>query len=129
MSGLEPGQSFDIFLVFRTSAGTYRSNTLLLMTKKEDDMAGLFLHIYGDENEEIEQLATEMGCNVLKGQPDFDAKEGNLPTHVVATSCSVMPADIMLQARAAGIPLVTPDWLHACHLLKRLCPVDDFLSK
>lgn len=125
VNNLEAGKSFEIQLVFRTSNGNFKSNVVKIGTKQEDDFSGLHLFLVDAENE-TNYLCFRLGALVID---DFNVDGEARPTHLIAKSLSEVPADILLGARNADIPILTPDWLKACDTLKKLCPPAEFNTK
>lgn len=130
LTGLDPGADLKINLVFRTTAGTFATNTLALFTPPETELTGhLYLQIFADADGSITSLAAEIGAHVLPMNAFDDADDSRLPTHLVAQKSSDVPLEALLKASSLGIPVVTPDWLQACITAKRLLPASDFLFK
>lgn len=123
MTGLEPGNKFDVYLVFRTTAGTFKTDTFSLSTAAEEDLTGLRLLIFGDEDGTMKSLAEEIGGIILDDQ---DWTEDAPPTHLIASNPSLIKADLLLRARGSSIPIVNIEWLKACKVIGKLCPHSDF---
>ena len=123
MTGLDAGKTFDFYLVFKTTAGTFKTETLSLGTAAEQDLSGLRLMIFGDEDGSVRALADEIGATILDGQ---DWNEDAPPTHLIAPNPSSIKADLLLRARQAAIPTVNTEWLKACKVVGKLCPHSDF---
>lgn len=130
MAGMEEGQSFKVHLVFRTSAGPFQTNTVDLATKASTDFSGLYLSIHedidseGEARETCHSIAIEIGANIVVSD-EHDCEV----THMIAPRISSIPADLLLEAKNKGTPIVTTDWLKACRATGRLVPTPDFLLK
>lgn len=119
LTGLEPNQQYKISLIFRTSAGTFRSNFLTTSTCGLDDFSGLYLAIKRGipETEEVEQLAKEMGVKLELFDADFDK---DTITHIICNEASSLSEVVALKASEANIPVVTTSWLKNCKEAGRL---------
>jgi hypothetical protein len=124
MSGLDPGQSLDVYLVFRTTAGTFKTETVSLSTAAMEDLSGLRLMLFGDEDGKMRVLGKEMGAVLLEDEEAWD--ENAPPTHLVAPSPAAIKADLLLRARQSSVPIVSIEWLKACKITGKLCPHSDF---
>lgn len=114
LTGLEPEQTFLIRLIFRTSAGTFASNTLRCTTPSTQDFASLHLAIHPDLHDyaEILALAKELGV-YLEDDGPF--------THVVSAEGKIW--DESKKASIAGVPAVSSEWLLACKEAGKILPV------
>lgn len=123
MSGLDAGKSFDVYLVFRTTSGSFKTETVSLSTAAMEDLSGLRLIIFGDEDGEMRVLGQELGAVFLEEEA-WD--ENDPPTHLISSGLAAIKADLLLRARQESIPIVNIEWLKACKIAGKLCPHSDF---
>eukprot|EP00842_Homolaphlyctis_polyrhiza_P003880 jgi/Hompol1/4493/HPOL_000555-RA len=124
LSGLDVSHEYEIWIVLRTSAGSFQSNKIRAKTHAMDNLTGLNPSFGAFSNDtEIEALV-ELLARVGAGYTD-DLSTDN--THLV---CTLPRGPKYEKAVELNIPIVTPEFLKACELQQKVMPAFSYyLSK
>ncbi|KAK5668269.1 hypothetical protein QVD99_005305 [Batrachochytrium dendrobatidis] len=113
LSGLDVAQEYDIWIVLRTSAGSFTSNKLQVKTHSMDNLTGLnpsFGSLSKDSDvDTLIELLDRIGAKYTD-----DLTSDN--THLV---CTVPKGPKYERALELNIPIVTPEFLKACELQQK----------
>ena len=111
---------YSFHLVLRTSAGTYSSEKLTVRTHKMTDLSGITVCpgvMPGETREELETTLQRIGAKQLQDFVRIDT------THFV---CTEGRGQNWERAQEMNIPVVRPEWLHACEKEGRIVGVRQF---
>ncbi|CUS09370.1 unnamed protein product [Tuber aestivum] len=120
ISGLALDTEYSFHLVLRTSAGTYSSEKLAVRTHKMTDLSGITVCpgvMPGETREELETTLQRIGAKPLQDFVRIDT------THFV---CTEGRGQNWERAQEMNIPVVRPEWLHACEKEGRIVGVRQF---
>lgn len=120
ISGLALDFEYSFHLVLRTSAGTYSSEKLTVRTHKMTDLSGITVCpgvMPGETREELEMALQRIGAKQLQDFVRIDT------THFV---CTEGRGQNWERAQEMNIPVVRPEWLHACEKEGRIVGVRQF---
>ncbi|PWW78468.1 hypothetical protein C7212DRAFT_277963 [Tuber magnatum] len=120
ISGLALDTEYSFHLVLRTSAGTYSSEKLTVRTHKMTDLSGITVCpgvMPGEAREELETTLQRIGAKSLQDFVRIDT------THFV---CTEGRGQNWERAQEMNIPVVRPEWLHACEKEGRIVGVRQF---
>jgi len=107
MSGLSLDTEYSFFLVLRTSAGTYTSNTLTVKTHVMENLTGITITpgvLPPPLRESLESAAERIGAKMVD-TVRIDT------THFV---CTEPRGDAWQKAVDMNIPVVRPEWVEGC---------------
>ncbi|RPB01765.1 hypothetical protein L873DRAFT_1734170, partial [Choiromyces venosus 120613-1] len=120
ISGLALDTEYSFHLILRTSAGTYSSEKLTVRTHKMTDLSGITVCpgvMPGETREELEMTLQRIGAKPLQDFVRIDT------THFV---CTEGRGQNWERAQEMNIPVVRPEWLHACEKEGRIVGVRQF---
>ncbi|KAG0127402.1 hypothetical protein HOY82DRAFT_490546 [Tuber indicum] len=120
ISGLALDAEYSFHLILRTSAGTYSSEKLTVRTHKMTDLSGITVCpgvMPGETREELEVALQRIGAKPLQDFVRIDT------THFV---CTEGRGQNWERAQEMNIPVVRPEWLHACEKEGRIVGVRQF---
>ncbi|KAG0644597.1 hypothetical protein HOY80DRAFT_1006811 [Tuber brumale] len=120
ISGLALDTEYSFHLILRTSAGTYASEKLTVRTHKMTDLSGITVCpgvMPGETREELEVILQRIGAKPLQDFVRIDT------THFV---CTEGRGQNWERAQEMNIPVVRPEWLHACEKEGRIVGVRQF---
>lgn len=136
LTGLDPGSTYTVRIVFRTAAGIFSTNEATGKTPTLDDMSCLCVTVLpGAEGESssntIIEALQEMGARVSF---EFNPDE---TTHVVLFSAGDVPngessdasdtvSPILKKCRENNVPVVDSGWVFACKRAGRMQSVSHF---
>ncbi|CEG72508.1 hypothetical protein RMATCC62417_08057 [Rhizopus microsporus] len=117
LSGLDVDHEFEFYIVIKTTAGEYRSNTVTARTHKMDNLTGIRVAFGMFEQ-------PEPGMTELK---DLLAKMGASWTDEVTVETTHLLAQLpggsnYEKAVQHSIPIVKPEWLVQCDRNKKIQP-------
>lgn len=119
ITGLAMGTTYDFRIVIYTSAGVYESNKVSTTTLIMEDLSGLNVCLGLLEENEVEELKSII--------PSISASYSDnisiATTHLVTSNPS---GNLYDEAVALEIPIVTPGFIKACALKKRIQPASSF---
>lgn len=114
LSGLDVSHDYQIWMVLRTSAGSFTSNQLLVKTHALDNLTGLNPTFGQFTNPsdvgELIQILTRIGASYTE-----DLTSDN--THFI---CTVPKGPKYERALELNIPIVSPEFLKACEAQGRM---------
>ncbi|KAK6214380.1 hypothetical protein LQW54_004429 [Pestalotiopsis sp. IQ-011] len=119
ISGLAVDTEYWFHLVLRTSAGTYRSEEVVVKTHKMTDLSGITITtgiLPGAMKESLTSAVERIGAKIVDGVR-IDT------THFVTTEGRGMAWE---KAVEMNIPVVRPEWVEACEKNGRILGVTKF---
>ncbi|KAF3019716.1 hypothetical protein G7054_g9929 [Neopestalotiopsis clavispora] len=119
ISGLAVDTEYSFYLVLRTSAGTYRSEEVVVNTHKMTDLSGITITtgiLPGAMKESLNSAVERIGAKIVDGVR-IDT------THFVTTEGRGMAWE---KAVEMNIPVVRPEWVEACEKNGRILGVTKF---
>lgn len=119
ISGLAVDTEYSFYLVLRTSAGTYRSEEVVVKTHKMTDLSGITITtgiLPGALKESLTKAVERIGAKIVDGVR-IDT------THFVTTEGRGMAWE---KAVEMNIPVVRPEWVEACEKNGRILGVTKF---
>ena len=108
ISGLAVNTEYTFHLVLKTSAGTYSSDKVTVMTQKLTDLSGITVCpgvMPPEAKEQLEATLTRIGAKPLQDYVRIDT------THFV---CTEGRGQAWERAVETNIPIVRPEWVEAC---------------
>lgn len=119
ITGLSVGCSHTFHIVVYTTAGEYASNKISVTTLNMEDLRGLNV-CFGDVAEhELEELKSILARHSASYSDEITAAT----THFVTSKPGRGRYE---EARDLGTPIVTPAFLKACDMKKRIQPASSF---
>lgn len=119
ITGLNMGYTYNFFIIVYTSAGKYRSNRVSVTTLTMEDLRGLNICFGIIEEAELEELKSIL----LKHSASYSEDVSLATTHFVTTKPS---GSRYAEAKDLDIPIVTPSFIKACDIKKRVQPASSF---
>ncbi|KAM0820663.1 putative Chitin biosynthesis protein [Seiridium cardinale] len=119
ISGLAVDTEYSFHLVLRTSAGTFRSEEVVIKTHKMTDLSGITITtgiLPGTMKESLTKAVERIGAKIVDGVR-IDT------THFVTTEGRGMAWE---KAVEMNIPVVRPEWVEACEKNGRILGVTKF---
>ncbi|KAH6568549.1 hypothetical protein BASA50_001182 [Batrachochytrium salamandrivorans] len=120
LSGLDVAQEYEVWVVLRTSAGSFTSNKLHIKTHAMDNLTGLNPSFGTLSKDSDLDALTELLARIGARYTD-DLTTDN--THLI---CTVPKGPKYERAMELNIPVVTPEFLKACELQKKVMPSHTF---
>ncbi|KAI8921787.1 BRCT domain-containing protein [Entophlyctis helioformis] len=120
LSGLDVSHEYEIWVVLRTSAGSFTSNKLQVKTHAMDNLTGLNPSFGTFSNDSEVEVLTELLARIGASYTD-DLTTDN--THLV---CSVPRGPKYERAKELNIPIVSPEFLKACEQQRKVMPAHSF---
>ena len=119
LTGLEVNKEYDLYLVFRTSAGVLETNHIIANTRALNDLRGVNAAVVGFEPGELKEL-----------QELLDGLGGTVTTNLTTESTHLITNTTngkhYEQAQSMNIPIVTAQWLRECASHGAIRPVSGF---
>ena len=120
LSGLDMNQEYQVWIVLKTSAGSFTSNKIMCKTHALDNLTGLNPSFGTFTNDaELEALIDLMSR--IGGGWTEDLSSEN--THLV---CTVAKGPKYERALELNIPIVTPEFLKACEQQGKIQPAHTY---
>jgi hypothetical protein len=119
ISGLAVDNEYSFYLILRTSAGTFRSEEVVVKTHKMTDLSGITITtgiLPGNMKESLAKAVERIGAKIVDGVR-IDT------THFVTTEGRGMAWE---KAVEMNIPVVRPEWVEACEKNARILGVTKF---
>ncbi|KAH6646998.1 chitin biosynthesis protein [Truncatella angustata] len=119
ISGLAVDTEYSFYMILRTSAGTFRSDEVVVKTHKMTDLSGVTITtgiLPGAVREGLARAVDRIGAKIVDGVR-IDT------THFVTTEGRGMAWE---KAVEMNIPVVRPEWVEACEKNGRILGVTKF---
>jgi hypothetical protein len=120
LSGLSVGTTYEIYLVLRTSAGSFPSNKLQVETHSMENLTGLYPCFGAFSNDADIDMMIELVQRIGASYSEDLTAEN---THLV---CTLPKGPKYDKAVELNIPCVTPEFLKSCELLGKVQPAHSF---
>lgn len=123
LSGLDPGRTYTIQLVFRSSAGRFSTAPLTLKTVALEDFSCLRVAVDGLPESVVAELG-ELGVHLAAENESVDlVVTGRTQGQLLEGQDE---GELLRKSRQAKVPLVTPEWVRACREAGRMQSVTQF---
>ncbi|KAI8896178.1 hypothetical protein BC833DRAFT_114383 [Globomyces pollinis-pini] len=120
LTGLSIQTKYEVYIVLRTSAGSYESNRLQIETHSMENLTGLYPCFGTFSNDSdidvLIDLVQRIGAN-------YSNDLTNENTHLV---CTLPKGPKYEKAVELNIPCVTPEFLKSCEILGKIQPAHIF---
>ncbi|KAJ7583688.1 fibronectin type III/BRCA1 domain-containing protein [Mycena floridula] len=136
VSGLEINSEYSFQLILRTTAGTFPSNLLRVVTHTMSDTSGISV-CFGNVQDEVLLENAKMALREMGAR--YSEKIEIDTTHFICTTPAATPTGAESTGNAGGapgvlyqralqlsIPVLQPEWILACYSEKKMVPVASF---
>jgi NAD-dependent DNA ligase len=120
ITGLSVGTTYEVYIVLRTSAGSFPSNKLQVETHTMENLTGLYPCFGAFSNDSDIDTLIELVQRIGASYSDDLTSEN---THLV---CTLPKGPKYDKAVELNIPIVTPEFLKSCELLGKVQPAHSF---
>jgi chitin biosynthesis protein CHS5 len=120
ITGLSVGTRYEIYVVLRTTAGSFSSNKLQVDTHTMENLTGLYPCFGAFSNDSDIDTLIELVQRIGASYSDDLTGEN---THLV---CTLPKGPKYDKALEMNIPIVTPEFLKSCELLGKVQPAHSF---
>ncbi len=116
LSGLDVSHDYEVWIVVRTSAGSFSSNKLHITTHTLDNLSGL-MPTFGQfaNPSDVDELVDILGRIGASFTEDLSGDN----THLI---CTIPKGPKYERALELNVPVVGPEFLKACEANKKMMP-------